>query len=410
MEGSTRRRPTRSTLRLASQSVEAQDDQVFARVKETLDRVLAERRTFEGRVELWIDDDRGLIIDGSSRRTEPGGGPADCRIYMHPRELKRLIEGAIEPRQAILFGRMVVRDGDRKAAVRFGDALANRVSDQSFRTNRPLPTPTRDLQRAREDLETFGYALVEGAMPPEQVREVRARIVEQAAAEREFGVAHLGEATQTVWSLLNKGEIFHKVLHNPLIDAFVPDVLDDYAVLTGIVSQIAMPGNTSSTMHFDQTYVQPDVRHFPIGLNFLWFLDDVSEANGGTRLMPGSHTHNVAPADPFDIEGTVAAEGPAGTCLILDSRVWHSVGPNRTDRKRHLLVTYFNRSFMRTQENYFLSLRPEVEANLDERVRVMCGFRCTGSLGAVEGPVEGAINRRLENPVGELYPSQPVEE
>ena len=50
-------------------------------------------------------------------------------------------------------------------------------------------------------------------------------------------------------------------------------------------------------MHVDQAYVQPAVS-FQIGLNILWFLEDVSDANGGTRILPGSHGSGVAPADP----------------------------------------------------------------------------------------------------------------
>lgn len=78
--------------------------------------------------------------------------------------------------------------------------------------------------------------------------------------------------------------------------------------------------------------------------------------------------------DPFSIEGTIAAEGPAGTVLIWDSRVWHGTGPNRTDGKRHVILLYFNRAFMRTQENWSLSLRDDVRARLSERVLTMLGF------------------------------------
>jgi ectoine hydroxylase-related dioxygenase (phytanoyl-CoA dioxygenase family) len=206
--------------------------------------------------------------------------------------------------------------------------------------------------------------------------------------------------------LLNKGRIFHDLLLNPLIDEFVPEVLGEHPILTGIVSIIATPGGKTTTMHLDQSFVQPEVPQFQTGINILWFLDDVCEANGGTRIMPASHKGGIGPADPSTPEGTIAAEGPAGTALLLDSRVWHATGNNRTDKARHLVVSYLSRSFMRAQENYFLSLRPELEDTLDEKVKVMLGYRCTGSLGAVEGPIEGKMNSRLSNPVGELKPME----
>jgi ectoine hydroxylase-related dioxygenase (phytanoyl-CoA dioxygenase family) len=329
----------------------------------------------------------------------------ESRFYIHPSDLARMIEGVLEPRQALLFGQIQMLAGPVRSAIAFGDHVADLHYERRLQTNRPLPTPTTDWQRAGEDLDVFGYALVRDALSAEEIRKLRARVVDQAAGEAESGVASMGEATQRVWALLNKGRVFHDLLLSPVIEHFVPEMLGQHPVLTGIVSSIALPGNTSSTMHLDQSYITPAVKEIPIGLNILWFLDDVTEKNGGTRVMPGSHKNNIAPADPFDIADTVAAEGPAGTALLLDSRVWHAVGHNHTDRRRHLLVSYFNRSFVRPQENYFLSLRPGLVETFDERVQVMLGYRCTGSLGGVEGPIEGLMVARPERPVGELRPS-----
>lgn len=398
-----------AALRRVELGVEPLGESVLRETVGWMEAELAKRGPFPGRVGIWIDDECSFVVDGPGRSVSRTG-TADCWFYIHPKDLRRLARGAMEPRQAVLFGRLRLREGDLRAAVRFGDYLGNRAVKERFVSDRPLPTPTRDRDQARADLAEYGYALVEGAMSPDQVRVVRSRVVAQAAAERELGIASGGEESQVVWSLLNKGQVFHDVLHHPLIDEFVPDMLGDYAILTGIVATIARPGNTAVTMHLDQSYVQPAIPQFPIGLNILWFLDDVSEANGGTRIMPGSHRSDVAPLDPTSLEGTVAAEGSAGTALLLDSRVWHSIGANRTDRARHVLVTYFNRSFMRAQENYFLSLRPEIEAELDERLKIMLGYRCTGSLGAVEGPIEGKLNSRPENPIGVLRPSVPSDD
>jgi ectoine hydroxylase-related dioxygenase (phytanoyl-CoA dioxygenase family) len=90
--------------------------------------------------------------------------------------------------------------------------------------------------------------------------------------------------------------------------------------------------------------------------------------------------------------------------LFFDSRVWHATGQNVTEVPRHVVLTYFNRSFMRTQENYFLSLLPAVQRNLSPRIKTMLGFKCTGSLGGVEGPIEGLMVERPSNPIGEMEP------
>ncbi len=121
----------------------------------------------------------------------------------------------------------------------------------------------------------------------------------------------------------------------------------------------------------------------------MFFLGNVTSENGGTRVWPKSHVGNLAPDNPFSIEGSVAAEGPAGTALVFESRLWHATGPNRmTDgEERPVILIFFMRSFIRQQENNFLSIRPEVEATMTDRVRTMLGYVTNGAFGGIEGEV-----------------------
>ena len=80
----------------------------------------------------------------------------------------------------------------------------------------------------------------------------------------------------------------------------------------------------------------------------------VDENNGGTLVMPGSHKGNLAPDDPFNSDGCVNATGPAGTCMVFESRLWHATGANKTPgSERPVLIVFFMRGFVRTQENWF---------------------------------------------------------
>ena len=77
----------------------------------------------------------------------------------------------------------------------------------------------------------------------------------------------------------------------------------------------------------------------------------------------------------------MAAEGPEGTSLISESRLWHATGPNTTSEERPVILMFFMRSFVRQQENNFLSIRPEVEANLCDKVRKRLGYMTDGAIG-----------------------------
>ena len=51
-------------------------------------------------------------------------------------------------------------------------------------TDRPLPQPTSDAQVMREDLDFFGYCLVENAIKSDELHCLQDRLIEQAEMER----------------------------------------------------------------------------------------------------------------------------------------------------------------------------------------------------------------------------------
>ena len=74
-------------------------------------------------------------------------------------------------------------------------------------------TPTTDLDKARHDLDVFGYCIVEDVAPTELVNRARERVLEQASAERDAGQAFVQDGnTQWVANVLNKGEVFLELL------------------------------------------------------------------------------------------------------------------------------------------------------------------------------------------------------
>ena len=103
--------------------------------------------------------------------------------------------------------------------------------------------------------------------------------------------------------------------------------------------------------------------------------------------MPGSHLWPELPEDKPEVE-SVAATGPAGTMLMFDGRLWHGTGANRTSRRRHLLLGYFCRPWIRPQEIFTLSLLDE----LYEELRRSCSA-CSGS-----APTDAGHRERGDSP------------
>jgi hypothetical protein len=339
----------------------------------------------------------------------------DTHVVTTAHMIKRLYDGNLDGRYALRLGFVRILDGSNRAYVKFGDALTG------FHQTHPkldginlaeLPKPTEDIAQVKRDLDKWGYGFVKNALAPDELDRLRKRVAEQAKAEEKAGVAYFDggphKPNQRIGCLPNKGQEFLDLLDNAVVDNFVPDFLGDGAILFSYTANIARPGSAPMLLHTDQITIQPPIRSVAVGMNLMYFLEDVTPENGGTLVMPGSHRGNVAPDDTDSHVDTIAASGPAGTCLVFESRLWHATGPNiTTDQERPVILVFFVRPWMRQQENFSLSIKEDVLEKCSDRIKGFLGFRITGSIGSVQNPFEakdGSIVRRPKEDeyVGEL--------
>jgi len=196
--------------------------------------------------------------------------------------------------------------------------------------------------------------------------------------------------------LVNKGQVFRDLMLHPVIDDLMGHLLGADYLLSSLTANIASPGGEPMVLHTDQGYVgfwTPK----PVVANIAWMLDDFSEANGGTRLVPRSHLdRNATPRSSSFVpenlanvpkpEETIGAAGKAGSILCFDGRVWHGTGANKTDRPRHALLSYHCRPFVRQQENFVLGLLPAIRETERPALLNRLGFAVWAGLGRVESP------------------------
>lgn len=270
-----------------------------------------------------------------------------------------------------------------------------------------LPPATDDLDRARADLDGYGCCLIADALSSDDLRALRQRLVDAAAEDVDAGRAFRdsGGANQRVWALLNRGQVFCNLATHAIALAMMDRALAPPSsgpapngdlpgyLLGSITANITGPGGEPMPLHADQSYVPHPWPPFPLVVNIAWMLDDFTEANGATRVVPGSHRVAAAPDRSAD-ERAVPAEGAAGTALVFDGRLWHGTGRNTTtDRKRHGILTYYCRPWMRTQENHTVSTDPEVVAQATPALRRLLGFDLYWSLGMINGLAPLGVKR-----------------
>lgn len=89
-------------------------------------------------------------------------------------------------------------------------------------------------------------------------------------------------------------------------------------------------------------------------LSVLWMISDFSPENGGTWVVPRTHRDPYNPrmhqtpehlpeqVDQFhSIQGEIQVSGPAGSALVMDSRIWHSAGANPSAEPRVAVITRY---------------------------------------------------------------------
>ena len=91
------------------------------------------------------------------------------------------------------------------------------------------------------------------------------------------------------------------------------------------------------------------------------------------RVLPASATGVPALALVAGDE-RVTALMPAGSCILLLGNLWHGGGENRSDRDRLALTAKYCEPWLRTQENYFLSVKRETVARLSEDRKRLLGY------------------------------------
>lgn len=275
----------------------------------------------------------------------------------------------------------------------------------------PLPPIRTDMETAREDMEAFGFCRFGGAVSEADLEEARQRLDAQAAGEEAAGVAWRDSGltaetyrqgpNQRVWNLINKGEVFRRMATNAVMTELLAMMLGDSFILSSFTANIARQGGALGGLHTDQMF-SPAETPYALVANCLWMLDDFTPENGATSIIPGSHKFGRWPQFSEAADRRVPAVGPAGALLVFDGRLWHGTGANTTDRPRRALLAYACLPFVRQQENFAMSVAPEVLDQCSDELKARLGFKVWGTLGGVEGSQHGTLNPRPERFVTEL--------
>jgi len=226
-----------------------------------------------------------------------------------------------------------------------------------------------------ERIDRDGYTILEGVIAPE----LRDALTDDLVRlERFYGVTPSdngfeGTNTVRIYNLLALGKVYEGVPVHPNVLPVVEGVLDDGCLVSSLSSIAIDPGESAQPIHADDQLIPLTKPHVPTVCNTMWALTDFTEANGATRIIPGSHLRDHSPdfGAPYD---SIAAEMPAGSVLVWHGSLWHGGGANTTDERRVGIAMNYCAGWIRQQENQQLGIPRDVAAGFSRRLRQLCGY------------------------------------
>lgn len=244
------------------------------------------------------------------------------------------------------------------------------------------------LQRIERD----GYTVLERAIDMDLVDALASAV---ARLERELRVTPTpnsfeGAKSLRIYNLLARGAVFAQVPVHAQVLPLVERVLDPGCLVSSINSITICPGEGPQPIHTDDQLIPIARPHAPVVCNSIWPLTDFSAANGATRVVPGSHRTDRAPALVADfptyrrlVRETLRATPvcmPRGSVLVYHGSLWHGGGPNRTGAGRTAIAMNYCAGFIRQQENQQLGIPRDVARRFSPRLRELIGYGIYGGL------------------------------
>ena len=220
-------------------------------------------------------------------------------------------------------------------------------------------------------LERDGYLIVEGMFDPGAMAVARQSLLDVLQSTPTGRNDFEGFVTQRIYALFAKTRAFDSVAVDPLLLAVLDRVLGQYQLSAPVGINIG-PGEKAQVLHRDQSIYPLPADFAPVVVNTMWALDDFTEPNGATRLVP--HSHRWTDRAPSSDDATIAAVMPAGSVMFYLGTLWHGGGANRTERPRLGVILEYVCSWLRPQENHVLAVPREVAAGLPSRLQELLGY------------------------------------
>ena len=225
-------------------------------------------------------------------------------------------------------------------------------------------------------LDRDAAVVLENAMTPTQVDAILSELEPFIDGTAPFEDDFVGRHTTRTGGLVSRSKTAREaVLHHTVLEtvsSFLGRHAENFQLNLTQIMRI-LPGQTAQLLHRDRYLWSRELpRAIEPMLNSMWALTEFTEENGATRVIPGSQQWDW---DRTALqEETIAAEMPVGAVLLYTGSVIHGGGENRSNAPRVGMNITYLLSWLRQEENQYLSCPPEIARDLDPKLQALLGY------------------------------------
>ena len=222
-----------------------------------------------------------------------------------------------------------------------------------------------------ETVHDQGYVVIPEVIGKEQIQTIKDEMLPmfEFSGRNDFE----GYKTRRLYSVIEKTLCCNPLVEHPLVLSLLDQVLQPNYLLSQLQVINIHPDEVRQPLHHDDGFYPLPRPRAPLSAATIWALDDFTEENGATLVLPNSHTWDNQSPDENDVR-LVPAVMPAGSLIFFVGTLWHGAGANNSDQTRMAATAQYCEPWARQQENYSLAISRERAKLCSEDIQDMLGY------------------------------------
>ena len=229
-----------------------------------------------------------------------------------------------------------------------------------------------------------GFTVLKSLVPDNLITDIKTELAPYLQRELMGRNNFEGFSSERVYALLNKAPSVAQLVEHEVILDLLNQLLEPTYLLSANLAINVHPGETPQPFHADHSSLPDQDRTLTNGISVIWALDDFTECNGATEVIPGSHKWQSRLPKEEDV---VKVEMPAGSAVMFHGSLYHRGGANRAANSRLAITPQYCQPWLRQLENMVLAVPPTSASRYSPKIQELLGYsiRDPGFMGYVDG-------------------------